>query len=164
MEIPLVEDWREKYKPGQARVYPVGQTDRDIIDKAFDKLQGQDRAEWTKTSTPFTFSCFVVWRTMPDGSRKGRVVVDIRALNKITMPDAYPVPSQADILAAIHGAKFITTVDCASFFYQWRDSSVTPRSRDFQSCGNGIPEFSSLCTTNDRPDIKAPTETRQSLC
>lgn len=57
---------------------------------------------------------------MPDGSRKGRVVVDIRALNKITMPDAYSVPSQADILAAIHGSKFITTVDCASFFYQRR--------------------------------------------
>ena len=34
------------------------------------------------------------------------------------MPDAYPVPSQADILAAVQGADFISTVDCASFFYQ----------------------------------------------
>lgn len=48
------------------------------------------------------------------------MVVDIRALNQITMPDAYPVPSQADILAAVQGTTYISTVDCASFFYQWR--------------------------------------------
>ncbi len=36
------------------------------------------------------------------------------------MPDAYPVPSQTDILATIQGAQFISTVDCSSFFYQWR--------------------------------------------
>jgi len=40
-------------------------------------------------------------------------------LNKITMSDAYSVPSQADILAAVHGANFIFTVDCSAFFYQW---------------------------------------------
>jgi len=36
------------------------------------------------------------------------------------MPDAYSVPSQADILAAVHGVNFIFTVDCSAFFYQWR--------------------------------------------
>lgn len=41
MEIPLVDDWRERYKPGQARVYSVGHVDREIINKAFDKLQMQ---------------------------------------------------------------------------------------------------------------------------
>ena len=47
-------------------------------------------------------------------------MVDIQALNQITMPDAYPVLSQSDILAAVQGVDFISTVDCASFFYQWR--------------------------------------------
>ncbi len=120
MDIPLIDDWKTQYKPGQARVYPVGQKDREVIDTAFDKLQAQGRLEWTTSSTPFTYPCFVVWKNLPDGTRKGRVVVDIRALNKITMPDAYPVPSQADILAAVQGAKYISTVDCSSFFYQWR--------------------------------------------
>ncbi len=36
------------------------------------------------------------------------------------MPDAYPVPAQSDILAAVQGANYISTVDCSSFFYQWR--------------------------------------------
>ena len=42
------------------------------------------------------------------------------------MPDTYSVLSQADILAAVQGADYISTVDCASFFYQWR---VKPQDR-----------------------------------
>ena len=118
MEIPLVDNWESLYKPGQARVYPVGQRDKQVIDAEFDKLHAQDRMEWTTTATPFSFPCFVVWKNVPGGERKGRVVVDIRALNKITMPDAYPVPSQAEVLAEIKNAKIISTVDAASFFYQ----------------------------------------------
>ena len=56
---------------------------------------------------------------MLNGERKGRVVVDIRALNKVTMSDAYPVSSQAEILAEVKDSTFISTVDAASFFYQW---------------------------------------------
>ena len=119
MEIPLVNNWMELYKPGQARVYPVGQKDRKVIDSAFDKLHKQGRMEWTTESTPFTYPCFVVWKNLADGRKKGRVVVDIRALNKITLPDAYPVPSQSNILSAVSGALHISTVDCCSFFYHW---------------------------------------------
>lgn len=36
------------------------------------------------------------------------------------MPDAYPMPIQADIIAALAGCTFISTMDCASFFYQWK--------------------------------------------
>ena len=118
MEISLVENWQEIYKAGQARVYPVGVRDKEVIDKAFDKLHEQGRMEWTTTSTPFSFPCFVVWRETVDGP-KGRVVIDIRALNKITVPDAYPVSMQSEILALLRNATHISTVDAAAFFYQW---------------------------------------------
>ena len=118
MDIPLVDNWRDLYKPGQAKVYSVGPKDREVIDEAFDKLHEQNRMEWTSTATPFSFPCFVIWKDTPQGP-KGRVVVDIRALNKITVPDAYPVPLQADILALIREATHISTVDAAAFFYQW---------------------------------------------
>ncbi len=120
MEILLLENWRELYKPGQARVYPLGDRDKEVIDREFDKLHDQGRMEWTTTATPFSFPCFVVWKdASATAERKGRVVVDIRALNKITMPDAYPVPSQAEILAEVKDSAVISTVDAASFFYQW---------------------------------------------
>jgi Reverse transcriptase (RNA-dependent DNA polymerase) len=70
---------------------------------------------------------FVAWRTVyEDGKpdRKGRVVVDIRDLNKISVPDIYPTPIQSDILA---GKKYITVVDAMPFFYQWR---VHPEDRN----------------------------------
>ena len=118
MEIPLVEKWREIYNPGQAKAYPVGPKDRAIIDPDCDKLHAQGRMEWTTTSTPFAFPYFVIWKMAEQGP-KGRTVVDIRALNQITMPDAYPIRLQIEILGLLRDATYTSTIDLASFFYQW---------------------------------------------
>ena len=124
MTIPLKEGWQDKTK-GKAKVYPLGIRDREIVDKEFDKLHAQGRMEWTSEHTPFTFPVFVVWREL-NGSRKGRAVVDICGLNQITIPDAYPLPLQWEIIAMVRDSAFISTIDCVSFFYQWRTS---PRDR-----------------------------------
>ena len=106
-----------------SKVYPVGQADRDFIDQEFDKLQRQGKLEYTTQPTPFSYPVFVVWRTIhkPDEppERKGRVVVDIRGLNKITKRDTYPMPLQADVTALVAGCPYISVFDAASFFYQW---------------------------------------------
>ena len=102
------------------RVYPLGIDDRELVDKTFDKLHKQERMSWSTTSTPFSYPVFVVWKTLPSRKRKGRVVIDIRGLNQISRIDVYPLPLQSDVLAAAQGCKYITVVDCASFFYQWR--------------------------------------------
>jgi Reverse transcriptase (RNA-dependent DNA polymerase) len=83
--------------------------------------------EGAKNHSPSGYPVFVAWRTVyEDGKpdRKGRVVVDIRDLNKISVPDIYPTPIQSDILA---GKKYITVVDAMPFFYQWR---VHPEDRN----------------------------------
>jgi len=51
--------------------------------------------------------------------RKGRVVVDIRGLNKITIKDAYPLPNMSDIIAAVSECPYITVVDALAFFHQF---------------------------------------------
>ena len=76
--------------------------------------------EWMVESTPFSFPAFVVWTQRPDGSRKGRAVIDIRGLNTITRPDVYALPLQADLISAVKGCLYLTVVDAAAFFYQWR--------------------------------------------
>ena len=119
MRIPLKPGWEDKVD-GSAKTYPVGEKDRKVIDKTFDELHDQGRLEWTTESTPFSYPIFVVWRTLPNGERKGRAVVDIRKLNEITQPDAYPLPLQSDIIATVSGCQYITVIDYASFFYQWR--------------------------------------------
>lgn len=118
MQIPLQSDW-EKRVDGKAKVYPLGTKDREFV-TTFDELHSLGQMSWTKTSTPFSYPCFVVWKTLPSGERKGRVVVDIRGLNNLTIPDAYPLPLQSDIIFAVRDGNLITVIDCVSFYYQWR--------------------------------------------
>jgi hypothetical protein len=35
---------------------------------------------------------------MPNSERKERVVIDIRGLNQLVVPDAYLIPTQEDII------------------------------------------------------------------
>ena len=61
---------------------------------------------------------FIVWRDTPN-SRKGRVVVNIQGLNKITNSDNYPMPLQSDIISAIAGCGYISTIDATGYFHQF---------------------------------------------
>ena len=93
---------------------------KNVVDKVFDKLHSQKRLGWTSGSTPFSFPIFIVWKTLPNGSRKGRPVIDIRGLNAIMLPNVYLLSLQSDLIAAVKDCGYISVVDCASFFYQWR--------------------------------------------
>ena len=118
MRIPLKTDWEDRVT-GKAKVYPLGVKDRQLVDETFDELHRTGKLSWTNESTPFSYPVFCVWK-MVDGESKGRVVVDIRGLNAITQPDAYPLPLQADILTLVRECQFISVIDCSAFFYQWR--------------------------------------------
>lgn len=115
-------DWEENVSArgkARAKIYPLGNKDREVVDETFDKLQSQGRLEYTKNRTPFGYPVFVIWKTT-NGERKGRAVVNIRGLNDLTLPNAYPLPLQADVITSIRNCPFITVIDAASFIYQWR--------------------------------------------
>ena len=122
LTIPLKEGWDDT-KVSQ-RAYPLGAKDRAVVDEEFDRLHRQKKMDWTERPTPFGAPVFVVWKTVHVGpekipNRKARVVVDIRALNKISATDSYPLPLQGDIISAVRGCKYISTVDATGFFHQW---------------------------------------------
>lgn len=124
MPIPLTSDWNVARAKLAHKVYPLSDEDRRLVNKKFDDMHHLGRISWVKQPTLFSFPIFVVWRTVPSGSgedrkmiRKGRVVVDIRGLNKVTTTDAYPLPLQHDIIKALANCPFITTVNAASFFH-----------------------------------------------
>ena len=122
MKITLRDDWQHRLPATNksSKVYPLGVRDQKIVDDTFDKMQQQGRLEYTTQATPFSYPVFVVWRTLPDGTRKGRAVVDIRGLNDLIVPDVYPVPLQGDVIARLLGCTHIAVMDAMSFFYQWR--------------------------------------------
>ena len=119
MKITLRDDWQSRVS-GKAKIYPLGLRDKEVVNKTFNKLHEQGRLVWTNQSTPFSYPVFVVWKTLANGERKGRPVVDIRALNDLIVPDAYPLPLQSDVIASLQGCRYISVCDAASFFYQWR--------------------------------------------
>lgn len=51
-----------------------------------------------------------------DGSL--RMVVDYRALNKLTVKNRYPLPRIDDLFDKLHGAKYFSSLDAASGFHQ----------------------------------------------
>ena len=59
-----------------------------------------------------------MWRET-SADPKGRLVIDIRGLNKITETDSYSMPLQSDITAAVAGYPYISTVDATGYFHQF---------------------------------------------
>ena len=105
---------------------PKRPKDHKIVNTGFDKVHKQGCMKWSE-STPLTYSCIVGWTTKANNTRKGRTVVDIRLLNRITLPDTYPMPPQANIFAAIQRATHMVTIDCPKSFHQ---SKVKPEQKN----------------------------------
>ncbi|KAK1764477.1 hypothetical protein QBC33DRAFT_200814 [Phialemonium atrogriseum] len=99
MRLQLKPGWHDMV-PKKCRAYPLNERDRQVKQEVA-KMESQGKLTRTTRQVSFSFPVFVVYETMPDGTQKGRMVVDIRGLNKITMSDSYPMKSQDDIMAKV---------------------------------------------------------------
>ena len=46
------------------------------------------------------------------------MVIDYRALNKVTIKDSYPMPRIQDVTDVLHGSNWFTGIDCVQAFHQ----------------------------------------------
>jgi hypothetical protein len=120
----LDDEWmsiilKSKAKIKFVRVYSMRLKKRELIDETFDKLHQQRKMHRTIKSTMHDAFVFIVWRMIND-ERKNLVVVNIKELNKIIEFDLYSMSLQIDIISAVTKAKFISIIDVAAFFYQFR--------------------------------------------
>ena len=118
LQVPITTDWQSSSAKLGNKVYPLTSEARKLMDEKFNKMHSQGKMSWSEELTPFAFPVFVVYKIVfvesnKISERKGRVVVDIRGLNKITILDNHSLPLQNDIITSVQGYIFISVVNCS---------------------------------------------------
>lgn len=75
--------------------------------------------KYTTLDTHFSFPVFIIYKTHTKREKKECTVVDIRKLNNLVFPDAYPFPLQFGIIIIIQECTNLAILDATLFFYQW---------------------------------------------
>ena len=99
-------------EPIKMRPYRTPIKNREIIDKAINEMIDADVIR--RSRSPWSFPVVIVDKK--DGSK--RFCVDFRRLNKITVKNCYPLPLIDDILALLGKAKYFTSLDLKSGYWQ----------------------------------------------
>ena len=98
--------------PIKLRPYRTPLNNRKVIDNAIDEMLSAKIIERSKS--PWSFPVVIVDKK--DGTK--RFCVDFRALNKITKTNSYPLPVIDDVLARLGHARYFTSLDLKSGYWQ----------------------------------------------
>jgi len=99
-------------KPITARIYPVPYSLRDSVKAELDDMIRLGIIE--PSDSPYCSPLLIVKKK--DGAN--RPVVDYRALNRVTVFDAEPMPNAEDIYARLAAARFFSKVDFCKGYWQ----------------------------------------------
>ena len=96
------------------RQYPYSLSPRhsQFLKEEIERLKQQNLIVLSKSS--WTSPALVVGKA----NSKLRLVIDYRKLNKVTKPDAYPLPRISDMLDAFAHSVYFSTLDLTSGFWQ----------------------------------------------
>lgn len=101
-----------------AKISLVGIDSRKIVNDTLNELYQQSRLDQTTLLTSFSYSIFIVQKTLTDSTRKSRIVIDIRGVNKLLIPNIYSLAFQTMILARLSISKCLHLIDASSCFDQ----------------------------------------------
>ena len=107
---------------------------REVIDKAVDEMLEADVIR--RSRSPWSFPVVIVDKK--DGSK--RFCVDFRKLNQVIKKNSYPLPLIDDILALLRKAKYFTSLDLKSGYWQVAKNETDKEKTDF-ACHRGLFEF-----------------------
>lgn len=104
-------------KPVQSKIYRFPEIHKDLVKKEMEKLLKLKVISHSKSH--FNSPVWVVSKKDDEkGNPQFRVVIDYRSLNKITIPDRFPLPNIADIIDQLGKAKYFSVLDLVSGFHQ----------------------------------------------
>lgn len=121
--------------PIKQRYYPVSPIKQSIIDEELNKMLELDIIEPSNSG----WSSPILLVPKKDGGY--RFCVDFRQLNSVTKKDAYPIPYVSSILDRLRNAKYLSSLDIKSAYWQ---ISVAESSREYTAFtipGRGLFQF-----------------------
>ena len=124
----------ENHEPIKMRPYRTPIKNREVIDKAINEMLDADVI--SRSRSPWSFPVVIVDKK--DGSK--RFCVDFRKLNQVTKKNSYPLPLIDDILALLGKAKYFTSLDLKSGYWQVAMDEQDKEKTAF-ACHKGLFEF-----------------------
>lgn len=100
------------HPPVRQKYYPIPFHHRDYVRKEIDTMLKLDIIE--KSNSPWNSPILLV----PKANGELRMCLDSRKLNSITKVDTYPMPRVQEILDSLNNAKYMTSLDLKSAFFQ----------------------------------------------
>lgn len=124
-------------KPSKQRYYPVSPKVQQAFNEELDKLLEAGVVEPSNScwSSP-------AWIVRRNG--KGRFIVDLRAVNAVTVPDAYPLPFVNQALDKLRNARYVSTIDIKSAFFQVPLAKDSRPKTAFTVPGRGLFQFTRM--------------------
>ena len=120
--------------PIKLRPYRTPLNNRKIVDETIEEML--DAKVIRRSRSPWSFPVVIVDKK--DGSK--RFCVDFRKLNQVTKKNSYPLPVIDDILALLGKAKYFTSLDLKSGYWQVLMNESDKEKTAF-ACHRGLFEF-----------------------
>lgn len=122
-------------EPVKQRYYPVSPAMQKCINEELEQMLRDDIVE--PSSSPWSSPILMVPRK--DGGY--RFCIDFRRLNKVTQKDAYPIPYVSAILTRLRGARYLSSMDIKSAYWQIPMSEESKEFTAFTVPGKGLYQF-----------------------
>ena len=122
-------------KPIKQRYYPISPAMQQHVDKELDFMIANSIVE--KSRSPWSSPILLV----PKKDGTYRFCVDYRKLNQVTHRDAYPLPYVSETLDKLRDAKFLTSLDIKSAYWQIPMAETSKQYTAFTVPNRGLFQF-----------------------
>lgn len=125
-------------KPIKQRHYTMSPARQKLVEEELEKMLDLNIVEPSRSP----WSSPIVLLDKPDGSR--RFCINFKALNAVTKPDAYPLPKVTHILDRLRDARYLSSLDIKSAFWQIPLDPDSKEKTAFTVPGRGLYHFNAM--------------------